>query len=55
MYMRFEWDEEKRRKNIEKHGFDFADVPKLFENAVYTIDDDRFDYAALHLGFCSVE
>jgi len=21
--MRFEWDEEKRQANIEKHGFDF--------------------------------
>ncbi len=45
--MRFEWDEEKRHKNIDKHGLDFLDVPKLFENAVYTIKDDRFDYGEI--------
>jgi hypothetical protein len=26
-----EWDEEKRRKNIEKHGLDFIDAACLFE------------------------
>ena len=24
--MIFEWDEEKRRENLRKHGFDFADA-----------------------------
>lgn len=28
--MLFEWDETKRHKNIEKHGFDFLDVVLLF-------------------------
>ena len=27
----FEWDEDKRRANLSKHGIDFADVPPLFE------------------------
>ncbi len=27
----FEWDETKRRKNIEKHGIDFYDAPVVFE------------------------
>jgi len=28
--MRFEWDDEKRLTNVEKHGVDFKVVPKLF-------------------------
>lgn len=44
MEMRFKWDEEKRKKNVRRHGFDFADTPEVFENIVYTIEDDRFDY-----------
>jgi uncharacterized DUF497 family protein len=28
--MQFDWDEEKRRKNIEKHGFDFIRCYELF-------------------------
>jgi uncharacterized DUF497 family protein len=30
--MDFEWDEEKRLKNIEKHGIDFIDADILFGN-----------------------
>lgn len=29
--MIFEWDENKRRSNIEKHGLDFRDAPQLFD------------------------
>jgi uncharacterized protein len=42
--MNFEWDEEKRLSNIEKHGFDFVGVEKMFESETATIFDDRFDY-----------
>jgi uncharacterized DUF497 family protein len=42
--MRFVWDEHKRRRNLEKHGIDFADVPALFDGDVFTIADERFDY-----------
>lgn len=42
--MNFEWDEEKRLSNIEKHGFDFVGVEKVFEGETATILDDRFDY-----------
>jgi uncharacterized DUF497 family protein len=30
--MVFEWDEEKRLKNVEKHGIDFVDADILFGN-----------------------
>ena len=29
--MDFEWDENKRLSNIEKHGVDFRDAPQLFD------------------------
>ncbi len=42
--MKFEWDEEKRKLNIKKHGLDFVDAEKVFEGATFTIEDDRLDY-----------
>lgn len=42
--MKFTWDEEKRRANILKHGFDFVDAKEVFEGVTFTIEDDRFDY-----------
>lgn len=42
--MKFEWDENKRKSNIKKHGFDFIDAIKVFEGATFTVEDDRFDY-----------
>jgi len=43
--MKYEWDENKRIANIQKHGLDFADVHFVFEdkNAI-TYLDDRNDY-----------
>jgi uncharacterized protein len=32
--MRFEWDPEKNRTNQHKHGIDFEDVKRLFEQPV---------------------
>ena len=29
--MRFEWDEDKRQSNIEKHGLDFIRAARLFD------------------------
>lgn len=52
--MRFEWDEEKRKSNLRKHGIDFADVEKVFESEHFTISDERFDYGEIRyvtLGF----
>ncbi len=42
--MRFEWDEEKSRVNIRKHGFDFADAREVFSGSMLTAMDDREDY-----------
>ena len=42
--MRFEWDENKRQKNITKHSIDFADLESLFAGVTVTLFDDRFSY-----------
>lgn len=42
--MSFEWDENKRLKNIRRHGIDFADVYRVFEFDRYLFPDERFDY-----------
>lgn len=43
--MRFTWNEPKRELNLQQHGLDFVDAPKVFEGATFTYEDDRFDYA----------
>jgi uncharacterized DUF497 family protein len=42
--MRFTWDEEKRKRNLQKHGIDFRDAAAVFSGPTFTIEDDRFDY-----------
>jgi uncharacterized protein len=42
--MRFEWDEAKRIKNIQKHGFDFADVAEMFSRPILVAPDTTDDY-----------
>ncbi|MDJ0843762.1 BrnT family toxin [Crocosphaera sp.] len=40
----FEWDENKRQANIEKHGIDFADLERIFTNPFIQRIDNRIDY-----------
>lgn len=42
--MQFEWDEAKNRANIQKHGFDFADVEEMFRGLLVAEPDTREDY-----------
>jgi uncharacterized protein len=42
--MIFEWDEDKRFENIEKHGFDFIDAQEMFKAPMLIVPDTRFDY-----------
>jgi len=42
--MKFEWDKRKNQANIEKHGLDFADAPKVFEAPMLVKLDERKDY-----------
>ncbi len=42
--MNFVWDENKRLKNIEKHGLDFNDVEQVFNSPLILFEDNRYDY-----------
>jgi len=42
--MQYEWDEQKRRRNIEKHGIDFTDIIDFQWDDALEAVDDRFDY-----------
>ena len=42
--MQYVWDSLKRRSNLSKHGFDFADANIVFEGPTFTYEDDRYDY-----------
>ena len=43
--MQFEWDEQKRKTNIRKHGFGFRDAWKVFNSPMLVAPDDRQDYS----------
>jgi len=42
--MDFDWDEEKRFKNLEKHGVDFYDAYLMFQTPLIQEPDYRRDY-----------
>ena len=42
--MAIEWDDNKNKINIEKHGIDFFDAHKIFRSPIITKVDDRTDY-----------
>jgi len=39
--MRFTWSETKRKLNIQTHGLDFVDAPRVFGGLTFTFEDDR--------------
>jgi uncharacterized protein len=43
-YLRFVWDEQKNRANIQKHGLDFNDVALVFRRRTLVRYDDRDEY-----------
>ena len=49
--MDFTWQEPKRRANLKKHGFDFADAAQVFYGPTLTEEDVRDyggDFACTH-------
>ena len=42
--MILEWDAEKNRANIRKHGLDFADAAEIFRSTLVVEPDVREDY-----------
>ena len=47
--MEFEWDDEKYRLNLNKHGVDFVDAILIFENDVLSAVDRRRDYGEVRV------
>ena len=43
--MDFKWDEVKRRTNLRKHGFVFADAELVFAGDIVTMQDNREEYS----------
>jgi hypothetical protein len=42
--MTFEWDEDKNRSNVRKHGLDFADAEEMFRRMLVVAPDTNDDY-----------
>ena len=42
--MKFEWDEDKNKENIKKHGISFERAISIFDGIVLTQIDDSQDY-----------
>jgi uncharacterized DUF497 family protein len=42
--MEFEWDENKRRSNLSKHGIDFVRAVYIFNSPILEREDNRYDY-----------
>lgn len=45
--MRFEWDENKRRSNLKKHGLDFVDAATMLSSATCIFEDTRYEYGEI--------
>jgi uncharacterized DUF497 family protein len=45
--MNFEWDEDKNRYNIAKHGISFELAKNIFDGYILTTEDRRFDYGEI--------
>ena len=42
--MPFEWDENKNKSNIDKHGIDFNDAKLIFDNPIIVKEDKKNEY-----------
>jgi hypothetical protein len=42
--MKFEWDENKRLVNLQKHKIDFIGSEEIFDGYTVTLEDDRIGY-----------
>ena len=42
--MKVVWDEAKRRVNLKKRGFDFADAARVIAGVTCTFEDTRFEH-----------
>lgn len=47
--MRYEWDTDKARANLEKHGVLFEDVARFDWDSAIEAEDIRYDYGELRM------
>jgi uncharacterized DUF497 family protein len=47
--MRYSWDDEKNRSNLQRHGITFEDAIRIFEGPTVEKVDDRFDYGDIRV------
>jgi hypothetical protein len=47
--MRYSWDDEKNRSNLQRHGMTFEDAVRIFEGPTVEKVDDRFDYGEIRV------
>jgi uncharacterized protein len=47
--MRYSWNDDKNRRNIERHGIDFEDAKLIFDGLTVEREDDRFEYGEIRV------
>jgi uncharacterized protein len=47
--MRYSWNDDKNRRNIERHGIDFEDAKLIFDGSTVEREDDRFEYGEIRV------
>ena len=47
--IRYSWDDEKNRSNLQRHGMTFEDAVRIFEGPTVERVDDRFDYGEIRV------
>jgi uncharacterized protein len=47
--MRYSWNDDKNRRNIERHGIDFEDAKLIFDGPTVEREDDRFEYGEIRV------
>ncbi len=47
--MKYVWNEDKNRRNIERHGIAFKDAVKIFDGETLEKKDDRFEYGEIRI------
>lgn len=47
--MRYTWDNDKNRRNIERHGIAFEDAKQIFNGLTLEREDDRCDYGEIRI------
>ena len=47
--MRYTWNDDKNRANLDRHGIAFEDAQRIFEGPTLEKVDDRFDYGEIRV------